>query len=640
VFTGKVYLDHGGTTVYARSLIDSFSEKMISNLYGNPHSASEPARLSGEAVDTIREKALRFFQADPEHFDLIFTANATAAIKLVAESFRDLALTSSVTETFWYGYHKDAHTSLVGIREYTSGNHHCFGSDREVDEWLGGYTTRINSSNDNALPGLFAYPGQSNMTGRRLPLSWTADLRNSSKIHHQNTYSLLDVAALATTAQLDLSNPDTAPDFTALSFYKIFGFPDLGALIVRKKSGHILAWRKYFGGGTVNALTVFHEASHMRKDGTLHDGLEDGTLPFHSIVALGCALETHKRLYGSMNAISRHTTFLGYRLYTRLSNLFHANGRPAVVIYNDTANSHPYSDPTTQGATIAFNLVRADGSPIRYSLVEQQANNRDIYLRSGGLCNAGGIASHLEIEPWQFKRAWSAGHHCGDAGDTEIINGKPTGVVRASLGAMSTVGDVDVFITFLSDTFVEHSREELPAFRRVDIQTRLPSRNGGLRDDSRSAGFVSRAEGLIMSHPPPVPSLPIPLWPSGSTIGSGSYSVHRAPSFDFNAEGRIASRPPQTQRLKANESVSTPKAPPIALRSKRSFFKRESHETSRVPESERTTGVSEFSGSTLTAEDSELAELVKRNMMLVEDKSVGNKTKGGLKFWKGSKAIA
>jgi molybdenum cofactor sulfurtransferase len=79
---------------------------MISNLYGNPHSASDPATLSGLLVDSIREQALRFFSADPEHFDLIFTANATAAIKLVAEAFRDLATADSLSSTFWYGYHK------------------------------------------------------------------------------------------------------------------------------------------------------------------------------------------------------------------------------------------------------------------------------------------------------------------------------------------------------------------------------------------------------------------------------------------------------------------------------------------------------------------------------------------------------
>ena len=64
---------------------------MISNLYGNPHSASSPSALAGHRVDAIRERALRFFNADPDEFDLVFVANATDAIKMVVECVRDYA---------------------------------------------------------------------------------------------------------------------------------------------------------------------------------------------------------------------------------------------------------------------------------------------------------------------------------------------------------------------------------------------------------------------------------------------------------------------------------------------------------------------------------------------------------------------
>jgi molybdenum cofactor sulfurtransferase len=183
------------------------------------------------------------------------------------------------------------------------------------------------------------------MTGRRLTLSWTERLRKSV---HQDTYSLLDAATLATTSQLDFSNPDAAPDFTAVSFYKIFGFPDLGALIVRKKSGGILSWRKYFGGGTVNMLTVLNDSSVMRKDESIHDGLEDGTLPFHNIIALGCAMKIHKKLYGSMDSISSHTSFLSRRLYDGMVQLTHGNGRPLCTIYNESTSRSSYRNPKTQ----------------------------------------------------------------------------------------------------------------------------------------------------------------------------------------------------------------------------------------------------------------------------------------------------
>ncbi|KAG0650883.1 Molybdenum cofactor sulfurase [Hyphodiscus hymeniophilus] len=653
---GKVYLDHGGTTIYSKSLIEAFSEKMITNLYGNPHSASDPAKLSGDEVDSIREKALRFFKADPAHFDLVFTANASAAIKLVGESFRDLAVASSVSGAFWFGYHKDSHNSVVGIREYADSNQHCFVSDDEVEQWLSGYAAHINSSTDGSLPGLFAYPGQSNMTGRRLPLSWTATLRQSPKPHLQNTYSLLDAAALATTTQLDLSDPENAPDFVALSFYKIFGFPDLGALIIRKKSGHILSWRRYFGGGTVNGVTVLHEATMRRRNDALHEGLGDGTLPFHSIVALGCALDVHKKLYGCMKAISRHTSFLGHRLYTRVSSLSHYNGRPACVVYNDIAD---YTDPTRQGSTVAFNLVRADGTFVRYSQVEQLANDRKIYLRAGGLCNPGGIASLLKIEPWQFKRAWSAGHNCGDVGDTEIINGKPTGVVRASLGAMSTVSDVDTFIQFVSETFVEHPGQEL-AIPKLETLHQNPSRTGFQDGGYGISNF--NAEARVIPPPPrlaPQRGLaPIHSRTQLSAHDAGNEIRRLSPEsptrryqhqrqniqhlvpledefenrdtyFDVDTEGAVAHRPPP---LNASSSAMSLPVHPTS-RTKRSLFTKKSNDSYLLPPNEMSPGTT-MTGKTLSAEDAELQELIKNNLVLGEERIKGK----SMRFWKGGSA--
>lgn len=453
-------MDHGGTTIYAKSLIDKFAEDLVSNLYGNPHSACTPAKLSGQIVDETREKTLRFFGADPEHFDLVFVANATAAIKLVMESFKDLGNATKESEGeggFWYGYHADSHTSVVGVRESTDGDHRCFRSDTEVEEWIAG-----SSSTRNQSPklGLFAYPGQSNMTGRRLPLSWPGRLRKSQKSCHQDTYTLLDAAALATTYPLNglFGDPDSAPDFTALSFYKIFGFPDLGGLIVRKASGKILQFgRKYFGGGTVSMVTVLGNKPWFKSREVLHESLEDGTLPFHNIIALSTAIDVHQQLYGPnpMETISRHTAFLGKQLYDCLTSLRHSTGVPVCQVYKGAESL--YGDSTTQGATIAFNVLGADGKYIPYtSVVEKLADKREIFVRSGQLCNPGGIARHLEFETWHMTRLWSYGHRCGGAHNTgtEIVNGKPTGVVRVSLGAMTTIANVDTLIAFLRDEFM------------------------------------------------------------------------------------------------------------------------------------------------------------------------------------------
>ncbi|KAL2258543.1 hypothetical protein VTK26DRAFT_8116 [Humicola hyalothermophila] len=540
-----IYLDHGGTTIYARSTVERFAQKMISNLYGNPHSANEPAKISGDMVDAIREKALRFLGADPDHFDLIFTANATAAIKLVAESFRDLA-EQTRSGTFWYGYHRDAHTSLVGVRELTDGDHHAFADDAEVEEWLASPPPTTTATTTAFIPpaaanrvsslGLFAYPGQSNLTGRRLPLSWPRKLRAaaaaaaaaSSRHNHphpyrnrhlQDTYTLLDAAALAVTYPLSrvFADPDAAPDFACVSFYKIFGFPDLGGLVVRRESGHVLALRKYFGGGTVamvSALGGGRQAWHLSKalegargggergrdDGggrgaeeeekgkappsVLHEGLEDGTLPFHSILALGEAIDVHAELYGSMENVSARTGALVRRLYRGMVGLRYPNGQPLCRVYDGAdedgergggggggAGPAAFGDPKRQGATLAFNVFRPDGRYVAYATVERLANERGVYVRSGGICCPGGLFAALQYEPWQLKRARSAGHHCGPNG-LGLINELPTGVVRASLGAMSTVQDVDNFVAFLRETFIEQEKS-FGAGRESSVQDPL-----------------------------------------------------------------------------------------------------------------------------------------------------------------------
>lgn len=420
--------------------MDEFSKDMMSSLLGNPHSASSSSQLSTHRTDDVRLRVLHFFNADPDHFDLVFVANATAGIKLVCEGFREHK------HGFWYGYHKDSHTSLVGVREAARGAHHCFGSDDEVEKWLDEGTNALRG--DKRL-GLFAYPAQSNMNGRRLPLSWTSQLRSSK--HGTHVYSLLDAAALVSTSPLDLSDATKAPDFTVLSFYKIFGFPDLGALIVRKESASVLQRRSYFGGGTVEMVVCGEENWHIQKHGSLHEQLEDGTLPVHSIVALDSALNVHQRLFDSLEHVALHTGFLAERLYNKLAALRHHNGSKVCQIYKNPSSS--YRDSRTQGPIIAFNLRNAKGEWVSNAEVEKLANIRNIQLRSGGLCNPGGVVAALDLAPWEVKRNFSAGYRCGS--DVDTVGGKPTGVLRVSFGAMSNMRDLKTFIEFVKEFFVD-----------------------------------------------------------------------------------------------------------------------------------------------------------------------------------------
>jgi molybdenum cofactor sulfurtransferase len=438
-----------------------------------------PSRVAGERVDEVRARTLDFFGADPNEYDLIFVANATAAIKLVCDAFRDYSKTTkplkktklskrSQKSGKWnVFFHKDAHTSLVGMREHST-HQRCFGSDDEVDAWIDHLSSPLSKDD---TPTLFAYPGQSNMTGRRLPLTWCQRIRASRGT--SGIYTLLDAAALATTKRLKIS--EWQPDFVAVSFYKIFGFPDLGALLVRKDtSGPILDSRRYFGGGTVDIVIALDAQWHMKKEEAIHERHEDGTLPFHNIIALGHALDALPRIYGSMDAISAHTAALTRNMHSELTSLIHQNGTPVIRIYNDTCAT--YGNPATQGATVAFSILTPAGAILPFKAIEREADAHNVYLRTGGLCNPGGVATYLGWTKSKFDVAYALGHTCTKP--LEVYGGRATGVVRASLGACSSQEDVDMLIAFLKREYVDITDEAVMGMstcpiRPIDHEQRL-----------------------------------------------------------------------------------------------------------------------------------------------------------------------
>jgi molybdenum cofactor sulfurtransferase len=455
--------------------VDAFAADLNSHLYGNPHSHSTPSEQAGRRIDEVREQALRFFGADPEEFDLIFVANATAAIKLVMDGFRDYRKRGSgmtpkfmqkwTKRSFHYYYHRDSHTSLVGLREFSS-KQYCFHDDAEVEAWI----NKPGPVGASMPLTLFAYPGQSNMNGRRLPLTWPAKLKK----HGSNAFTLLDAAALATTSQLHLSRDK--PDFTAISFYKIFGFPDLGALIVRKSTAaRILNARRYFGGGTVDMVVSIDEAWHAKRTTNLHSAHEDGTLPFHNIIALGQAMAAMDRVYGGIAAVGKHTASLAAELYSQLSSLRHeSNGKQLIMIYMDAGTV--YGNAAVQGATLAFNVMRANGSFVGYEDVEKAADAEKIYLRSGGLCNPGGVATYLGWRPSDMKDAYKFGHRCSKP--IQGMMGRATGVVRVSFGACSSMRDIERLVDFLKATYIERVE---PGKRSTDVSVELGSDGERLR---------------------------------------------------------------------------------------------------------------------------------------------------------------
>jgi molybdenum cofactor sulfurtransferase len=280
-------------------------------------------------------------------------------------------------------------------------------------------------------------------------------------------YTLLDAAALASTSFLDLSDISTSPDFVAVSFYKIFGYPQLGALIVQRRSVGPLLSRRYFGGGTVEMVTTVGESWHAKKTDSPHDALEDGTPATHAIVAVKHAIKCYQDKYGTnpMQTIASHTSRLARKMAIKLSGLRHVNNKPMVRLYSD------FGAGQQQGPVIAFNVLRADESIVAYSEVERLANEHKICLRTGSLCNPGGLAGELGWTTEELRQAFEAGHRCSKP--ESIVFGKATGVVRVSLGMHNTESDVRLFIQFIARTFLLGHEIQHPTYRQRPQHARV-----------------------------------------------------------------------------------------------------------------------------------------------------------------------
>ncbi|KAL6772232.1 hypothetical protein ACKKBG_A29450 [Auxenochlorella protothecoides x Auxenochlorella symbiontica] len=290
---------------------------------------------------------------------------------------------------------------------------------------------------------------------------------------HRAWRVLLDAAKGAGTGPPDLTAHPA--DFVALSYYKLFGYPTgLGALLVRNDVLPFLR-KTYFGGGAVGASA--HDAPfHSLRPGAA--GFEDGTLPFLAFQPALAGFDAIERM-GGWRSTGLHAGALARALATRLAALRHASGRPACLLHGcwpggsllapagDQAPEAPARDAaqtptnaattlpvqTSQGPTVTFSMLRGDGGHVGYREVERLASLRGIRLRTGCMCNPGACAQALGLTSREMRANHAEGHVCWD--DRDLMHGKPTGAVRASLGYASRASDVDRIVHFLEEFFVE-----------------------------------------------------------------------------------------------------------------------------------------------------------------------------------------
>lgn len=482
---GITYLDHAGAALYSDLHLSNVFSDLSSNLYGNPHSRCQSSLQSSEIIEVVRNRVLSHFSVTSDEYAVIFTSNCTSALKIVGECFDFCDRPETEAEMFQYFIKNfddenqnsckpiflllnDNHTSVVGIRELVKRNgieFRCI-DETAVHESLticrNSCLTDGDKITENYLisNNLFAFPAQSNFSGRRYPLSWIKEIKSLTDFVgcRGRWYVLLDAASFITTSKLDLSQ--CQPDFVTLSFYKLFGYPTgLGALLVKRSSCHLLR-KTFFGGGTVEASLTSEDFHVKRQD--ISQRFEDGTLPFLEILAVKHGFDSLIHLAGSMDEIAAHTFTLAKHAYDQLTELHHDNGCPLVKTYQNSE----FVSNVSQGPIINFNLLHPDGSYIGFSEVEKLSHVYNIHFRTGCFCNIGACQQHLtDLTADHIKANLKSGHVCGD--DIDLIDGRPTGSIRISFGYCSTLSDVHIFVSFIRKCFL---RKNVDRYLKTDLK--------------------------------------------------------------------------------------------------------------------------------------------------------------------------
>lgn len=362
---GHIYLDYTGGGLYGDSQLAQHMAILQEGVFGNPHSSNPTSQAMTNLDEHARDFVLEYFNASPEEYVVIFTQNASGALKLVGESF-PFEAGSRYLLTF------DNHNSVNGIREYARARGATFQyapvlpPDLRLD---GARLEALLSEADPTKHNLFAFPAQSNFSGVQHPLEWIATAQE------KGWDVLVDFAAFAPTNRVDLSQ--WHPDFVPLSFYKMFGYPTgVGALIARKAALHKLR-RPWFAGGTITIASVQGDGYYLAEDET---GFEDGTINYLNLPAIEIGLK-HLSKVGIDTIHERVMALTGW-LIENLLSLRHSNGKPLVTLYGPASTE-------MRGGTITVNFYDPDGKLLDYRRVEALANEHTISLRTGCFCNPG-----------------------------------------------------------------------------------------------------------------------------------------------------------------------------------------------------------------------------------------------------------
>jgi len=358
VVDGKklVYLDSANTSQKPTQVMDAlvnYYKNYNSNVHRGIHILSQEATA---AYENVREQIKEFIQAE-DASEIIFTANATAAINLVAYSWGRANISAGDEIVLSAMEH---HSNLIPWQMLAAER----GAKLVFIELTVDGQLDMESAHKAIRPKtkLVAVTQMSNVLGTINPIDKLADLA-----HAQGALILVDGAQGV--PHLPTSVKTLKCDFLAFSVHKMIGPTGIGVLWAKREI--LEAMPPFMGGGSM--ISWVKRESFAPNE--LPAKFEAGTPNIADVIATGAALDYLNKI--GMQAVRQHeielSTYVlkGFKEFSQS-----ANGKSS-----DKLTFYGPHDVSVRGAVFAFNLGDIHPHDLGQILSEQ-----NIAVRAGHHC--------------------------------------------------------------------------------------------------------------------------------------------------------------------------------------------------------------------------------------------------------------
>ncbi len=410
--TPLINFDNAATTPALEAVRDAINEEL--EMYGSiGRGFSQKSNHSTDVYNSVRDKVLEFFTADPELYTCFYVNSTTDGLNKLAsaliESEDDIVLTTRI----------EHHANDLSWRE------RCKVIYAEVDEQGRVIYDDIEKLLQENNVKIVSISAASNVTG------YVNDVHRVAKLAHQyGAQIVVDGAQIVAHRKFemmgDLNDPDDDIDYFAFSAHKMYS-PYGGGAVVGLTETLNKHMPEFYGGGTITVV-----GDYWQYYKTAPAAYEAGSPNYPGVVGLGKAIDVLSTI--GMDKIEAHEKVLNRKIIDGLKTL------PNVIIYGDT------EDISDRVGVITFNFSDIN----TYYISKKLSELGGVATRRGAFC----------AHPYVWRLMGISDEKAKTFANCTDVN--TAGMVRVSFGIYNNEAEVDRFLELMPSVMEAAKAEQSP----------------------------------------------------------------------------------------------------------------------------------------------------------------------------------